>query len=319
MKRNLTLGALLIGVGAGLLVNNWFPGLRFLWPLGLIAGGVMLWREAGPYAARLALIAASLTIPLFGGLGWSWNPGIGDGRELASLESSDEDEESWQELERLLVVNTAGDIQIEGDDELDIEVVYRGNRRAEVPDILQADYDPSSKTLRIIGVDPKLPERERRNSSADMVVSVPENVQVEVVNHVGDISVSEVLGAALETNRGDVQASDITGNASLSSNDGDLQLDNILGSIEATTNSGDITIDLPEPLEASLRATTNAGDIRLELDSDSNVNITATSDSRDLSGDLDKLTSDEGRLRLGTGEHPVTLSTNAGGITVEER
>jgi hypothetical protein len=318
MKRNLTLGALLIGVGAGLLVNDWFPGLRFLWPLGLIAGGVLLWREVAPYAVRVALIAASLTVPLFGGLGWSWNVNVGDGRELARLESSDEDEETWQGLERLLIVNTTGDINVEGDDELDVEVIYRGNRRAAVPETLQADYDPASKTLRVIGVDPKLSERDQRNLGADIAVSVPEYIRVEVVNNIGDISVTEVAEVTLETGTGDVQASDIAGNASLRSDTGDVRLENILGGIEAATATGDITLDLPDPLETPLTATTNAGDISLELDSDSNVTITATSGSRDLSG-LDKLTGDEGRLRLGAGEYAVTLSTNVGGITVKER
>jgi Putative adhesin len=319
MKRNLTLGAVLIGVGAGLLINNWFPGLRFLWPLGLIAGGVLLWREVGPYSARVALIAAALTIPLFGGFGWSWSMDLGGGRELARLESNDEDESSWEGLERLLIVNTAGDISVEADDNINVEVVYRGNRRAEVPKALQADYDTAKRTLRIIGVDPKLSERERRNLGADIAISVPENVQVEVVNNTGDVTVSEVAGATLETNTGDIHASDISGTTSARSDTGDVRLENILGEIEATTNVGDISINLAEPLGASLTAKSDVGDINLELPSDSNVSITATSDSRDLSGDLDQLTSNEGRLRLGSGEYPVELSTNVGGVSVKER
>ncbi len=303
MKRNLTLGALLIGVGAGLLINNWFPGLRFLWPLGLIVGGVLLWRELGPYSARVALIAASLTLPLFGGFGWSWNVDFGDGRELASLESTDDNEAAWAGLERLLIVNTVGDIVVEGDDELDIEVVYRGNRRAEraIPETLQADYDEGSRTLRIIGVDPKLPENERRNLGADMAISVPTNVRVEIVNNVGDLNVSEVAAASLETNVGDVR------------------LENVVGDTEVTTNTGDIVMNLGESVNAPITARSNVGDITLELESDANVNITATSNTRDLSGDLDKVTGNEGRLRLGSGEYEVTLSTNVGGIRVTER
>jgi hypothetical protein len=303
MKRNVTLGALLIGVGAGLLINTWFPGLRFLWPLGLIAGGVLLWREVGPYSARVALIAGSLTIPFFGGVGWggSWDISMGNGRELASLESSDDNEEAWAGLERLLIVNTVGDIVVEGNDELDIEIIYRGNRRTETPESLQADYDPDSRTLRIIGVDPKLPERERRNVSADITVSVPENVQVEVVNAVGDVTLTDVQSVAVETNVGDVR------------------LENIVGSIKTTTNQGDIVMDLSESVNTSIRALTDVGDISLELPDDSNVTVTATSDSRDLEGDLDKLTGNEGRLRLGSGEFPVELKTHVGGITVRER
>jgi hypothetical protein len=306
MKRNVTLGALLIGVGVGLLINTWFPGLRFLWPLGLIAGGVLLWREVGPYAARVALIAASLAIPLFGGFGWrgvSWAVNVGGGRELATLESTDEDEEAWAGLERLLIVNTVGDIMVKGDDELEVEVVYRGNRRTKnaVPETLQTDYDVSSRTLRIIGVDPKLSENERRNLSAEMTLSVPENVQVEVVSNIGDINVSNLAAANLETNVGDVR------------------LENVIGDIEVTTNTGDITLDLDENVNAPIRAKSNVGDVTLELESDSNVSITATSNSRDLSGDLDKVTGNEGRSRLGSGDYEVNLSTNVGGIRFEER
>jgi hypothetical protein len=314
------LGAILIGVGVGLIINAWFPWLRALWPLGLIAGGVLLWRELGSYSARVALIAASLTIPLFGGFGWNIGFDFGNAREVARYESSDEDEESWQGVERLLVVNTVGDIVVESDDELDVEVVYRSNRRNQsVPEQLQADYDATSQTLRIIGVDPKLANNERRNLQADMTIGVPENVAVEVVNDVGEITVSEVAAANLTTDVGDIHASDITGMTSARSDVGDIRLENIFGEIEASTDTGDITIDLSEPLEFPLRAESDVGDLTLELPSDSNVTITATSDTRDLSGDLEKVTGTEGRLRLGSGEYNVELSTNAGSVTVRER
>jgi Putative adhesin len=322
MKRNLTLGALLIGIGVGLLINAWFPLLRWVWPLGLIAGGVMLWREVGPYSSRVALIAAALTIPLFGGFGWrgfSWDMNFGGGRELARLESSDEQKQEWQNVEHLLIVNTSGDIAVEANDEVKAEVIYRGNRQSSnVPETLQADYDASSKTLRLIGVDPKLSQRERRSLSADMKIGVPETVQVEVVNEAGDLNVKEVATANLQTNVGDIHASDIAGNASAHSDTGDVRLENILGDLDATTNTGDITIDLSDPLESSLTATSDVGDISLELPNDSNVTINATSDTRDLAG-LDKVTGTEGRLRLGAGEHPVKLDTNVGSINVKER
>lgn len=323
MKRNLTLGALLVGVGVGLLINAWFPWLRALWPLGLIAGGVLLWRELGSYSVRVGLIAASLAIPLFGGFAWGgfdFDGGFGGGRELARFESSDEDETSWENIERLLIVNTVGDITVEGGDEVAVDVVYRGNRRnASVPEGLQRDYDEANRTLRIIGVDPKLPQNERRNLSADISVSVPDYVGVEIVNDVGDLSVTEIASVQLETNVGDIHASDIAGATSAHSDVGDIRLENILGEVEATTNTGDITIDLGEPLEATLTAQSDVGDISLELPDDSNVTITATSDTRDLSGDLDKVTGTEGRLRLGSGEFNVELTTNVGGVNVESR
>jgi hypothetical protein len=320
MKRNLTLGALLIGVGLGLLVNAWFPWLRWLWPLGLIVGGVLLWRELGSYSVRVALIAASLTIPLLGGFGWrGFDLNFGNGREIARFETSNEEENSWGNLEKLLIVNTVGDIAVEAGDELKVEVIYRSNRNAHAPETLQADYDSSSQTLRIIGVDPKLPERERRNLGADIRVSVPEHVRLEVVNEVGDVRVENVAEAILTTNVGDVHAIDIAGNTSVQSDTCDLRIENALGEIEASANVGDIAINLAEPLNASLTARSDVGDITLELPDDSNVTITATSDNRDLSGDLDKVTGTEGRSRLGSGEHNVELSTNVGEVSVEKR
>ncbi len=321
MKRNLTLGAVLIGVGLGLLINAWFPWLRWLWPLGLIVGGVLLWRDLGPYSARVALVAAALTVPLLGGFGWrGLDFNFGDGREIARFESSDDEEEAWGNLEHLLIVNTVGDIAVEADDELKVELIYRSNRRnAKAPERLQADYDASSQTLRIIGVDPKLSERERRNLSADIRVSVPEHVRLEVINDVGDVSAKEVAEAILTTDVGDVHASEIAGNTQLRSDTGDLRIENALGAIEATTDIGDIAINLAEPLNASLSARSDVGDITLELPDDSNVTITATSDNRDLSGDLDKVTGTQGRSRLGTGEHKVDLSSNVGEVSVEQR
>jgi hypothetical protein len=323
MKRNLTLGALLVGLGVGLLINIWFPWLRWLWPLGLIAGGVLLWREIGSYTSRVGLIAASLAIPLFGGFAWGsfdFDGGFGGGRELARFESSEDDRTAWENVERLLIVNTEGDITVEADDQVNIDVVYRGNRRnASVPEDLQTDYDEASRTLRIVGVDPKLSQNERRNLSADIRVSVPDHVQVEIVNDVGDVSVTEVASVQAGTNVGDIHASDIAGTTSAHSDVGDIRLDNILGEIEARTNTGDITIDLGEPLEATLTAQSDVGDITLKLPDDSNVMITATSDTRDLSGDLEKVTGTEGRMRLGSGEFNVELNTNVGSVNVKGR
>jgi Putative adhesin len=322
MKRNLTLGAVLVGIGVGLLINTWFPWLRWAWSLGLIVGGVLLWRELGPYSARVALIAASLTIPLLGGFGWggfNFNMDFGNGREVARFESSDDNEAAWQDVERLLIVNTVGDVVVEADDNAKVEVIYRSNRRdATVPETLQADYDAASKTLRIIGVDPQLSQSERRNLSADIKIGIPETVHVEVVNEVGDVSAENLASATLDTNVGDVRASDIAGNTSAQSDTGDIRVENASGDIDAKTNVGDIIIDLGEPVNASLTARSDVGDVSLELPDDSNVTISATSDSRDLSG-LEKVTGTEGRLRLGSGEYNVELSTNVGGVSVKER
>jgi DUF4097 and DUF4098 domain-containing protein YvlB len=319
--RNKLLGAVLIGLGVGLLVNAWFPWLRWAWPLGLIAGGVLLWREIAPMAARVALIVASLTVAIFGSSwGWGFDLNTGPGREIAQLESNHVQEELWGGLGRVEILNTVGDISIKNDDQINLDITYHSNRsRAKAPENLQAKFDEASQTLRIIGVDPKLPENERRGLSADISLSLPEGVTVQVVNDVGDIQVEDMGSVSLETRVGDVQASRISGKADIRSEVGDISLENASQDITTRTRVGDISIKLDQALNARLNAENDVGDIKLSLPDDSNITISATSSSRSIEGDLERVTANEGRLRLGSGEFPVELSTNNGEVRVEQR
>jgi DUF4097 and DUF4098 domain-containing protein YvlB len=319
--RNRLLGAVLLGLGIGLLINQWFPFLRWAWPLGLIAGGVLLWRELGPMAARIALIVASLTVAIFGSSwGWGFDLNPGPGREIARLESRDSEEELWEDLKRVEILNTVGDISVTGDDELDLDITYRSNRsRVKAPEQLQVSYNQGSRTLRIVGVDPKLPEDERRGLSADIALQLPEGVSVQVVNDVGDIRVEDVDDLRVETNIGDINVNRIAGSVNLRSDVGDISLDNAVEDMKVKTRIGDISIKLDGPLRAALEATNDVGDIKLNLPHDSNVTITATSSTRKLEGDLNRIKGGEGRLTLGSGEFPVKLSTNVGEVRVEQR
>jgi DUF4097 and DUF4098 domain-containing protein YvlB len=319
--RNRLLGAILIGLGIGLLINQWFPFLRWAWPLGLIAGGLLLWRELGPMAARIGLIVASLTVAIFGS-SWSWGFDLnsGPGREVARFESSDDDEDIWEDLERVEILNTVGDISVTGDDEFDLEITYHSNRsRVKAPEQLQVSFNQSSRTLRIIGVDPKLPDDQRRGLSADIELKVPEGTDVQVVNDVGDIHIEDVDDVSIETNIGNITANSIEGSVNLRSDVGDISLDDAFQNMKLKTRIGDINIKLDESLGAALEANNDVGDIKLSLPDDSNVTITATSSTRSLEGDLERITGNEGRLTLGSGEFPVELSTNVGEVRVEQR
>jgi hypothetical protein len=319
--RNRLLGAVLLGLGIGLLINQWFPFLRWAWPLGLIAGGVLLWRELGPMAARIALIVASLTVAIFGSSwGWGFDLNPGPGREIARLESSDSEEELWEDLERVEILNTVGNISITGNDEYDLDVTYYSHRsKVKAPRELQVTFNSNSRILRIIGVDPKLPEDQRRGLSADIALQLPDSIDLQVVNDVGDIRVEDVGNLSVETNVGNINVSRITGTVNLRSDVGDINLDNAVENMKVKTRIGDISIKLDDPLRAALEATNDVGDIKLNLPHDSNVTITATSSTRKLEGDLNRIKGGEGRLTLGSGEFPVKLSTNVGEVRVEQR
>lgn len=319
--RNRFLGAILIGLGAGLLINLWFPWLRWAWPLGLIAGGVVLWREIGPMSARIALITASLTVAIFG-TGWNWGFDLntGPGRKVAELESTREQQALWEKLERIEILNTVGNIVIEADDEVELNIGYYSSRsQARAPKTLQVKFDQASQTLRIIGIDPKLPEDERRGLRADIYLQAPKGVEVMVVNDVGDIKVENMGQLDIETNVGNIRARQIFGRAELRSDVGNITLENASQRIKARTRVGDISIKLDEPLNADVSAFSDVGNVKLSIPNDSNVTIKAYSGIRSIEGDLERIKANEGRLRVGSGEFTVELNTNNGEVRVEQR
>jgi hypothetical protein len=200
-----------------------------------------------------------------------------------------------------------------------IWILLTAATRVGAPETLQASYNEGTQTLRIIGVDPKLPDNERRGLSADITLSLPKEVMVQVVNDVGDVRVEDMDSLSVETKVGDIEASYLTGKVDLRSDVGDISLDNSPQDTQVRTRVGDISIKLDEALNAPLVAENDVGDIQLSLPDDSNVTITATSSSRSLEGDLERITANEGRLRLGSGDYAVTLSTNVGEVQVESK
>ncbi|MGL4608908.1 MAG: DUF4097 family beta strand repeat-containing protein [Trueperaceae bacterium] len=318
MKQTKTLGAILIGLGVGLLINSWFPGLRWLWPFGLIVGGILLWRDLGPYGLRVGLTAAALAIPLLGGVTW---PSLESGnRELARYESSDEDEAAWEGLERLLIVNTSGDIEVERGNDLEVEVSYHSYRRnAYTPERLLSDYNNNTNTLRIFGIDPTLSEREKRGLRSDIRIYVPERILVEVVNDTGDIEVSGVSEVKLETGTGNIEVQNIANKTAIQTDTGSISIENARGPIAARSDTGSITIELEDEILHDLSASTDTGKISLSLPKESDVTVNATSETHQFSDNFENITASEGKLRLGSGEHTVTLSTDTGSIVVKER
>jgi hypothetical protein len=106
MKTNTTIGAIFLGAGFGILLGLLFPGLAWFWPLGLILGGVLLWRRLGTLAATI-VVAASLSLALSGSsgplnLGF---PSLGE-RQLARYEiMGDEARAAMGVTEGLLRIN----------------------------------------------------------------------------------------------------------------------------------------------------------------------------------------------------------------------
>ena len=324
MNRTSAFGAVLLGLGLGILLSRLLPGSTWLWPFGLILAGLLMWRRLGAAILPPLLIAISLVLAVSGGARMlprldSLATG-GEGRVLGSFESSGAQEEAWREAQRVVVLNSVGDIRVSAADELNVRVSYRRSRgRNRAPEALQASYDPISRTLSVIGLEPSLPENARRGLSAEMELSLPAGVQLEASTEVGTLEVSGMGDTSLSTRVGDISASDVSGDLSARSDVGSVTITNAARAVTARTRVGSLTLMFDAPLGAALQAETDVGDVSLSLPAASNVTVRAVSQLRNFAGDLERVTASERRLNLGAGEHQVSLSSRVGKIEVRTR
>ncbi len=298
MNRNTTSGAILLGLGLGILLGRLIPDSAWLWPFGLILGGLLLWR-LGWGLTPLTVAAASLALALTGSpLGFA---GFG-ARAATRFESSDAQEAAWDELARVVVLNSVGDLEIEEEGDLEIGVSYRRSRGgAPAPTELQASYDEASRTLTLIGVDPHSSEDERRGLEADLELEIPAGVRVEASTEVGSVALKGGLGAVLESDVGDLEVKDTR------------------GEVVARTRVGNVELSFDDAPQAPIRAEAEVGDVRLTLPEDADATVRAVSGLRNFGGELERVAGDEGRLSLGGGLHEVELRTDVGKVEVRTR
>lgn len=327
MNRTERIGAVLFAIGLGLLIVNALPGVATWWPLGLIAAGLLLWRGPASQLVTTVLIALSVTLALAGlGLAGFSSLSLGglssdSGRVVATYQSSAGMAREWAEVETLRIRNAVGNVQVTGEAaEPSVAITYRRTQAGgRVPGELQARYDPTTRTLTVIGLDPAAGERDRRGLSANVTVAVPSRVTVQVENHVGKVTVSKVAGVEVSNNVGEVQLRRI-GGAVVATNDvGAVRVEDAYGPINVSTRVGDVRLSFDQPVSYAISARTDVGEVILLIPTGSNVEIRATSRMRNLSGDLQTVTATEGRLRLGAGENAVELASNVGGVEVRKR
>lgn len=112
-----------------------------------------------------------------------------------------------------------------------------------------------------------------RSASVDFEIVVPQNVNLDIVNNVGDISVTETAGSLrLRNNVGDITISNVTVREEydVEADVGDIELEGQLGEDAGTlllrTRVGGIVVSLPEDSRFTLDAETSVGDITSEFD-----------------------------------------------------
>lgn len=315
------LGALLLGIGLGILIFRLFPILTWLWPFGLVMGGIMIWRKIGVPIVQVVLVVLSLTIALLATPAFLYFPLGQPGRVVATYQQSVMQQRAWQELKRVVIINSVGDITVEGGSlETEVAVEYRRSQRSgRIPGELQVAYDERRQTLTVTGTDPDLSQSAQRGLSANITLRVPEWVRVHVTNELGNVNVSRLQHVDIHADVGRIRVYEVDGSLNAQSDVGSIDIENTAAEIIAATRVGELKLTFDQPLNHPLRARTEVGDIQLILPSTSNTTVRAISQIRNLSGDLEQITASEGRLRLGTGEHEAELFTRVGEVRVKQR
>lgn len=126
-----------------------------------------------------------------------------------------------------------------------------------------------------------------RGESVDLMVEVPHGANVSI-----------------ETQSGDIDATDLSGAKSFRTASGEVVLQRLSGAVEVETVSGDLEIEGPAPLD--LRGRTVSGDVDLRVPLLRRLDFNTTSGDMDLDAEL-------------KGEGPFALKTISGDVQIVGR
>lgn len=141
--------------------------------------------------------------------------------------------------------------------------------------------------------------------SADVRLTVPAGVAVNVSSAAGDVRADGVTGdLTVGAGNGDVHLSDVTGTVDVRAAGGDVRLVGISGIVTARTNSGDLLAD--ELYGKTARLSSSSGDVRAFFGTVPR-NVTAQSNSGDVRVGVPR----------GSGPYQVRADTNSGDVRTD--
>lgn len=141
--------------------------------------------------------------------------------------------------------------------------------------------------------------------SADLRLTVPAGVAVNVSSATGDVRADGVTGnVTVDSNNGDVRLSDVTGDVGVHAASGDVRLVGINGNVTAQANSGDVLAD--ELYGKTARLSSNSGDVRGFFGAVPR-NVTAESNSGDVRVGVPR----------GSGPYQVRADANSGEVRTD--
>ncbi|WP_379132744.1 DUF4097 family beta strand repeat-containing protein [Paenibacillus sp. sgz500958] len=167
-------------------------------------------------------------------------------------------------------------------------------------------------------------------------VSVPGNLEVEIVTSNGSIEAMELnSGLSAVTSNGTMDLHDIAGGVEGHSSNGSLKARNIQGGIELVSSNGSITaeqidgdvtakssngkISADSAISGDWNFKTSNGKVELELPKNADAKIAAETSNGSFKGNVswEKDGDDQANLVLGNGTHVVEISTSNGSVSVD--
>lgn len=154
-----------------------------------------------------------------------------------------------------------------------------------------------------------------RRASFDVLVTVPERLDLNIVTASGDVVFGEITGTGeIATSSGDVEFGVHRGALTITTSSGDVEGDRVEGRLEVNVSSGDVSVDRISGPAVVFNA--SSGDF--EADLVEAERFTATTSSGDISvGTLlgaAELRSSSGDVEIDVLEGALSASTNSGDV-----
>ncbi len=249
------------------------------------------------------------------------------------------------EARHMTIHNANGKTRVIGEERDDIEIFVEKRARAETSEAANQMLDEIELLCEEVAggleIDVEAPRRWNRHGSTNLIVHVPQDIEVAVVSANGRIWIEGLRSSAhARSSNGPITISDIVGdvevftsNAKVSCNctcgrlkarssNGKILLEQHSGSIDASTSNGVIHALLSEVGTDGVALATSNGRVILELPEDVDGDIDVRVDNGVIrnSLEIEQTAADErnGRLqgRLGRGGIPIKIRTSNGTISL---
>lgn len=178
-------------------------------------------------------------------------------------------------------------------------------------------FDPSLKDLNSTASSVTISAQSQPGpfSRVDMEVTVPQGMNVRVIDSSGQVDLNNFTGNAdIEDSSGSITASNVTGQVMLSAQSGSISLDNsqLSGTSILTTNSGSIHFDGSIAQNGTYSFASTSGSIDVTLPSNSSFHLNASSNSGSVNNEFNA-------NDIGAQPRPaLTIHSDSGSVDIQK-